>query len=104
MTRPRPDGEAAFLGPTAKGWRVVYALAIVALLAPLPRTAIERWYSDGIYPTLQRWLTPLSNLVPVPLFDAHGGVGPAAGPHGLTRWASVRMARPGFSEAGFRCR
>jgi len=69
MTRPRPDGEAAFLGPTAKGWKVVYALAIVALLAPLPRAAIEAWYSQGIYPTLQRWLTPLSNLVPVPLFD-----------------------------------
>jgi hypothetical protein len=50
-------------------WPFLYALAGLAALAPLPRTAIERWYSQAIYPALQRRLTPLSNLVPVPLFD-----------------------------------
>jgi hypothetical protein len=51
------------------GWKAVYALAVIAALAPLPRPAIERWYSQAMYPALQRALTPLSNLVPVPLFD-----------------------------------
>lgn len=52
------------------GWRVVYALALLAALAPLPRPAIERWYSQALYPPLQRGLTALSNLVPISLFDA----------------------------------
>ena len=52
------------------GWKVVYALALLAALAPLPRPAIERWYSQAMYPALQRRVTSLSNLVPVSLFDA----------------------------------
>ena len=52
------------------GWKVVYALALLAALAPLPRPAIERWYSQALYPPLQRGLTGLSNLVPISLFDA----------------------------------
>jgi uncharacterized protein DUF3810 len=50
-------------------WPVVYALAAVAALAPLPRPLVERWYSQGIYPAIQRTITPISNLVPVSLFD-----------------------------------
>lgn len=37
---------------------------------PLPAPAIERWYTEGLYPRLQRGLTSFSNLVPFPLFDA----------------------------------
>jgi hypothetical protein len=46
------------------------ATAVAAALLPLPRPAIERWYSTGIYPVLQRVVTPLSNLVPFAVFDA----------------------------------
>ena len=47
----------------------VVALAGVAALAPLPASWVERWYSNGIYPYLQRALTSASNVVPVALFD-----------------------------------
>ena len=46
------------------------ALAIVAAVAPLPPGIVERWYSTGFYPVLQRGLTRASNLAPFALFDA----------------------------------
>ena len=45
------------------------ALAGLAALAPLPASLVERWYSNGIYPYLQRAMTSVSNLVPVAMFD-----------------------------------
>ena len=50
-------------------WAAVYVIAAAAAIAPLPRAAIERWYSHGIYRPTQRALTAFSNLTPVPLFD-----------------------------------
>jgi len=44
-------------------------MALGAAVLPLPPTAVERWYSAGIYAALQPRLTSLSNLVPVSLFD-----------------------------------
>jgi hypothetical protein len=37
---------------------------------PLPARFVERWYSLGAYPLLQRLLTSVSNAVPFALFDA----------------------------------
>ena len=45
------------------------ALALVAAVAPLPPNLIERWYSLGAYPPLQRVVTAGSNLVPFAVFD-----------------------------------
>jgi len=45
------------------------ALSLVCALAPLSSSFVERWYSTGVYPHVQRLLTPLSNLVPFALFD-----------------------------------
>jgi Protein of unknown function (DUF3810) len=53
---------------SAEGVAVVL-LAIVALVAPLPAALVERWYSRGLYPTLQRVVTPVSNLLPIALLD-----------------------------------
>src|SRR6185369_7812612 len=47
----------------------VIAAAIACLLLPFSPSFIERWYSTGLYPFVQRVLTPLSNLVPFALFD-----------------------------------
>jgi hypothetical protein len=44
--------------------------AIGLAVVPLPADAIERWYSSGIYPGLQRPVTSLSNLAPFALLDA----------------------------------
>src|SRR5262249_28478395 len=49
-------------------WAAVL-LAAVAGLAPIPRELVERWYSTGVYPSIQPILTSLSNLTFVPLFD-----------------------------------
>lgn len=51
-------------------WVAVVALAIVMAAAPLPQGIVERWYSNGTFPVVQRLLTPVSNLVPFALFDA----------------------------------
>jgi hypothetical protein len=50
-------------------WAVSAVLAIVAAVVPLPPDAVERWYSHGLFPPLQRVLTTISNLVPFAIFD-----------------------------------
>jgi hypothetical protein len=45
------------------------AAALAAAVVPLPRHAIEQWYSLGVYPYIQNALTSLSNLIPVALLD-----------------------------------
>ena len=51
------------------GWGAVCLLAIASALAPLPRAWVERWYSIGLYPHIERLVTSTSNLVPFALFD-----------------------------------
>ena len=48
---------------------VVLTLAAVAGFAPIDSGVVERWYSTGIYPVIQRALTPVSNLVPFAVLD-----------------------------------
>lgn len=43
--------------------------AVVCALAPVSPDVVERWYSTGLYPRVQRMLTPVSNLIPFALFD-----------------------------------
>ena len=51
-------------------WRAALIAAAIGLaLAPLPPSAVERWYSSGLYPVLQSLLTHASNLTPIALFD-----------------------------------
>src|SRR4029078_7316745 len=47
----------------------VVAAASAAAIVPTPRAFVERWYSSGLFPVLQRALTACSNLVPIALFD-----------------------------------
>ncbi len=48
---------------------LIFAAGLVAL-APLPRNAVERVYSRGIYPIIQPKLTTFSNTTPFAWFDA----------------------------------
>lgn len=51
-------------------WRLtLVVVAAAAALAPIPADAIERLYSAGVYPPLQRTLTAISNRAEVSLFD-----------------------------------
>jgi hypothetical protein len=51
-------------------WRPALVLvAIAAAFVPMPAAAIERFYSAGLYLTLQPYLTTASNPVPFALFD-----------------------------------
>jgi hypothetical protein len=43
--------------------------AAAAAVVPLPPAVVERWYSAGVYPRLQRVVTPLTNVVPFALLD-----------------------------------
>ena len=44
-------------------------LAIAAALVPLPESAVERWYSLGLYPHLQRVVTSVSSILSIALLD-----------------------------------
>src|SRR5688572_25139186 len=48
---------------------VIIVLALVAGFAPVDAELIERWYSTGVYPLIQRLMTTVSNLVPFALLD-----------------------------------
>lgn len=45
------------------------SIALAAAIVPMPPSAVERWYSRGLYPRLQTSLTPATNLIPVALLD-----------------------------------
>lgn len=47
----------------------IVGLALVGGLIPAAPASIERWFSSGLYPAIQRVVTPLSNRVPFALFD-----------------------------------
>ena len=47
----------------------VLALAVLGAWAPMPPAAVERWYSTGLYPALQRTITPVSNALPTAVLD-----------------------------------
>src|SRR5262249_41387452 len=43
--------------------------AVALAVVPFPATAVERWYSNGVYGRVQPLLTRLSNLAPFALLD-----------------------------------
>ena len=47
----------------------IVATALAAAVVPIDPGLVEGWYSTGIYPHVQRALTPLSNLVPFAWLD-----------------------------------
>ena len=67
--RWRVVGRAHHALSSSKGAALVI-VAIGAALAPMPPAAIERFYSTGVYLTLQPHVTAASNRVPFALFDA----------------------------------
>ena len=48
---------------------VIVGLALVAAIAPVDPALVEAWYSTGVYPLIQRAITPVSNLVPFAVLD-----------------------------------
>ena len=47
----------------------VVAAALAGAVLPLPPGAVERWYSQALYPRLQQGITPLTNRAPIALLD-----------------------------------
>ena len=66
-------------------------LALVAAFVPIAPDAVERWFSTGFYPVLQRSVTPLSDLLPFAVLDVLAVGGCAAVLTVLIR--AVRAAR-----------
>jgi hypothetical protein len=76
------------------------AVAVALAVIPLPASAIERWYSRGIYPPLQSALTTASNLIPVALLDLAAAaliiaavlrLRAVAGWRARVRWVATRL-------------
>lgn len=61
----------------------IVGLAIGAALAPVPPALVERWYSEGVYLTLQPVVTSISSLAPFALLDVLLA--------GATAWLTVRL-------------
>lgn len=71
--------------------------AALAALVPLPASAVERWYSTGVYPAIQARVTALTNQVPIAIFDLA-----LVGVLGLGVWRFAReRRRSGLWRAGF---
>src|SRR5689334_2120365 len=66
----------------------VIAAAIGCALIPFSPSLIERFYSTGVYPFIQRVLTPISNVVPIAFFDPL-----TVGAFGMATVAVVRAIR-----------
>jgi hypothetical protein len=47
----------------------ILACACAAAVLPVPAESVERWYSGGFYPPMQRLLTSGSNVVPFAVLD-----------------------------------
>jgi hypothetical protein len=69
-----------FKGPGS----VIVVVAIVAAVAGAPAAAL-RVYGERIYPAVQAVVTPLSNRVPIPIFDALLAIVLVAAPIALVR-------------------
>ena len=61
-----PDSRSPRFG--AAGW-VALAIALAAAIAPLPPDVVERAYSHGLYPRLQRVISSVSAASPIALLD-----------------------------------
>jgi Protein of unknown function (DUF3810) len=48
---------------------VIIGLALLVAVVPAPAWLVERWYSMGVYPSVQSAVTSFSNRVPVSLLD-----------------------------------
>ena len=68
---------------------LVLIAALLAAIVPTPAEWVERAYSGGFYPFLQRHLTPLTSRLPFALFDLLV----AAVVSSLAVWWAVRLIR-----------
>ena len=80
------------------GTLVLVAMAAAAAIVPLPPDRVERLYSHGVYPAVQRKLTLLTNLSPIALLD----VGIAVLLLALVWTWAVRRRRQGWRAASRR--
>lgn len=78
--------------PALAGQALLVVAAAGAALADIPAALVERWYSTGLYPFVQRALTPLSNLTPFAWLDILIIGGGAA-----TLFAVIRTARTAWT-------
>jgi hypothetical protein len=77
------------------GTILVTAIAVACALVPTPPALVERIYSRGIYPLIQRPLTQTSNLVPIALLDVV-----LVGIVVAVAWSyAVRLRREGLASA-----
>ena len=74
---------------------LVVVLALAAGLVPVAPATVERWFSTGLYPTVQRYLTALSNLFPFALLDLFAVAGAFTVVAAVTRavWLARRTRR-----------
>lgn len=76
---------------------LILILALAAAFVPLPAHLVERWYSEGLYPSIQTAITPLANRVPVALLDIAGGAGLLL----VFAWLLARVRKAGVLRAAW---
>jgi hypothetical protein len=52
-----------------RGWLVALIVAAGFVFVPMPSWAVDQFYSRGIYPTIQTWLTTATNFIPFAILD-----------------------------------
>jgi hypothetical protein len=81
---------------------LLVAAAVGAALVPLPPRLVEAWYSRGVYPAIQAFVTPFSNQVPFALLDGAALVLIAGLGFGFWRRARTAGLLPAITSSGVR--
>jgi uncharacterized protein DUF3810 len=93
------DHSLVFMKRLSTGSKIEIIIIIAALLLalfPPPASFVERFYSRGLYPWVQRLTTPLTNLAPFAIVDALL----FALFIGLPAWWIIRIVRAGRGRRG----
>src|SRR5262245_7433274 len=57
-------------GTRIRLWLAAPIAAAVVFFVPVPAHLVDRWYSQGVYPDIERWVTAVTNRVPWAVIDA----------------------------------
>src|SRR6187399_935954 len=50
-------------------WLAAPIAAAVVFFVPVPARLVDRWYSQSLYPVIERWVTFVTNRVPWAVLD-----------------------------------
>jgi hypothetical protein len=79
---------------------LMVVIAAGAAAVPMPPDAVERWFSTGLYPLVQRTVTSITNLLPVAVLDVMLVIAVPAILVAASRVLRISVSRRSFAPVG----